>query len=130
MTGFSGVLQVDGYAGYGELTRPNRPGGAVTLAFCLAHARRQFFEIYQSSESSVAAEALRRIGVVYEIEERVRGLTAAELRGYPAGRDQTDPRGVQSVVDAAAGTRVSEVESGGSDPIHAWTLGRPNGVPD
>ena len=34
LTGFNGVLQVDGYAGYGELTRPNRPGGAVTLAFC------------------------------------------------------------------------------------------------
>jgi len=78
LTGFSGVLQVDGYAGYGELTRPNRPGGAVTLAFCLAHARRKFFEVYQSSESSVAAEALRRIGAVYEIEERIRGLTAAE----------------------------------------------------
>jgi hypothetical protein len=78
LTGFSGVLQVDGYAGYGELTRPNRPGGAITLAFCLAHARRQFFEIYQSSESSVAAEALRRIGAVYEIEARIRGLTAAE----------------------------------------------------
>lgn len=78
LSGFSGVLQVDGYAGYHELTKPNRPGGAVTLAFCLAHARRRFFEIYQSSKSSVAGEALRRIGAVYEIEERIRGLTAAE----------------------------------------------------
>ena len=78
LTGFSGVLQVDGYAGYRELTKPNRAGGAITLAFCLAHARRQFFEIYQSSQSSVAAEALQRIGAVYEIEERIRGLTAAE----------------------------------------------------
>jgi hypothetical protein len=75
---FNGVLQVDGYAGYGELTKPTRPGGAVTLAYCLAHARRQFFEIYQSSKSAEAAEALQRIGAVYAIEERIRGLTAAE----------------------------------------------------
>ena len=75
---FNGVLQVGGYAGYGELTKPTRPGGAVTLAYCLAHARRQFFEIYQSSKSAEAAEALQRIGAVYAIEERIRGLTAAE----------------------------------------------------
>ena len=78
LTGFSGVLQVDGYAGYAGLTRRDRPGGAITLAFCLAHARRQFFEVYRTSKSSVAAEALQRIGSVYEIEERVHGLTAAE----------------------------------------------------
>jgi transposase len=76
LSGFSGVLQVDGYAGYGELTKPDRPGGPVTLAYCLAHARRQFFEIYESSKSAVAAEALQRIGAVYEIEQRIRGLTA------------------------------------------------------
>lgn len=78
LTGFSGVLQVDGYAGYRELTKPSRPGGAVTLAYCLAHARRQFFEVYQKSQSSVAAAALQRIGAVYQIEERVRGLTSAQ----------------------------------------------------
>jgi transposase len=78
LTGFSGVRQVDGYAGCHELTKPNRSGGAITQAFYLAHARRQFFATYQPSQSSVAAEALRRIGAVYEIEERIRGLTAAE----------------------------------------------------
>ena len=48
------------------------------MAYCLAHARRQFFEVYQKSQSSVAAEALQRIAMVYQIEERVRGRTAAE----------------------------------------------------
>jgi transposase len=78
LTGFSGVLQVDGYAGYRELTKPDRPGGAITLAFCLAHARRRFFEIYKSSGSKVAEQALWQIRAVYEIETRIRGLTAAE----------------------------------------------------
>ena len=75
---FSGVLQVDAYAGYQELTRPDRPGGAVTLAFCLAHARRRFFEIYEATGSAVAEQALQQLRTVYEIEERIRGLTATE----------------------------------------------------
>jgi transposase len=54
LVGFSGVLQVDGYAGYRELTKADRPGGAITLAYCLAHARRQFFEIYRKSQRSYA----------------------------------------------------------------------------
>ncbi|MBV8526190.1 MAG: IS66 family transposase, partial [Acetobacteraceae bacterium] len=75
---FHGVLQVDGYAGYGQLAEVDRPGGAITLAFCLAHARRQFFEVHKQTADPVAAEALRRIGEVYAIEARIRGLTAAE----------------------------------------------------
>lgn len=78
LAGFSGVLQVDGYAGYHELTRPNRPGGAITLAFCLAHARRKFFDVFKANGSSVAEEALRRFRAIYEIEAHIRGLTAAE----------------------------------------------------
>lgn len=42
LAGFGGVLQVDGYAGYDRLTKPDRPGGPIQLAFCLAHARRKF----------------------------------------------------------------------------------------
>ena len=34
LQGFSGVLQVDCYAGYNGLTKANRPGGPVTLALC------------------------------------------------------------------------------------------------
>src|SRR5215471_13197653 len=48
LQGFSGVLQVDGYAGYNGLTKANRPGGPVTLALCNAHARRKFYEIHKS----------------------------------------------------------------------------------
>jgi transposase len=75
---FHGVLQVDGYAGYDELAVANRPGGAITLAYCLAHARRQFFDVHKRTADPIAAEALRRIGEVYAIEARIRGLTAAE----------------------------------------------------
>jgi hypothetical protein len=35
--------------------------------------RRKFYEIYESNGSPVAAEALARIGKLYEIEEQIRG---------------------------------------------------------
>jgi len=75
---FSGVLQVDGYTGYDDLAKPHRPGGAITLAYCLAHARREFFNVHKRTADPAAAEALRRIGEVYAIEARVRGSTAEQ----------------------------------------------------
>lgn len=94
LAGFTGVLQVDGYAGY------NRIGGgnAVMLALCLSHARRKFYDF--RDKEPVAAEVLRRLGLVYKIEETLRGLPPeerlatrrelmapimAELREYLAG---------------------------------------------
>lgn len=79
LVGFNGVLQVDGYGGYNRLTKRNRPGGAITLAFCLAHARRKYFEVFAATGCPIAAEAVRRIGAIYEIETRIRG-TSAENR--------------------------------------------------
>ncbi len=90
LAGFSGVLQVDGYGGYQRLTRRNRPGGVITLAFCLAHARRKFYEVLVASGCPIAAEAVRRIGAIYEIEARIRGASAetrvaALVQGYTLG---------------------------------------------
>jgi transposase len=77
LAGFSGVLQVDGYTGYDDLARPGRAGGAIVLAYCLAHARREFFDVHKRTKDPVAGEALRRIAEVYAIEARIRGSSAA-----------------------------------------------------
>lgn len=76
--GFSGILQVDGYAGYNHLIDPSRDGGAVTIAFCFAHARRKFYDVHVATKSPIAAEALHRIASFYEIEGRIRGRPADE----------------------------------------------------
>jgi len=76
--GFHGVLQVDGYKGYDKLARPGRSGGAIKLAYCLAHARREFFDVHKQTEDVFAEEAMRRIGEVYAIEARIRGRGASE----------------------------------------------------
>lgn len=68
-----GVLQVDAYAGYDALTRPGRKAGPITLAYCLAHARRRFFDLHKAGNQPVATEAVRRIADIYEIEAGIRG---------------------------------------------------------
>jgi transposase len=79
LAGFTGVLQVDGYAGFkGLLT--GRPPDQIRLAFCWAHCRRGFYEIHQSTGSPLAAEALRRIGELYKVEAEIRGRPAEERR--------------------------------------------------
>jgi len=66
LAGFSGVLQVDGYAAYSQLAAPARPGGPVTLAYC--------YELYVGGNQPIATEALARIKLLYDIEAEVRGL--------------------------------------------------------
>ena len=46
LQGFSGILQVDGYAGYNRLIGPDRIGADIRLAYCWAHARRKLLEIH------------------------------------------------------------------------------------
>jgi transposase len=83
LAGFRGVLQVDGYAGYGALARR----GDVTLAFCWAHVRRRFYELARVGASPAASEALARIARLYAVEDSVRGLSPAAR--LAARRDQS-----------------------------------------
>src|SRR5262249_53686652 len=53
---------------------PARDGGAVTLAFCWAHLRRRFYEVYVGGHAPIATEALARIKLLYDIEAEIRGL--------------------------------------------------------
>jgi transposase len=77
LKGFRGLLQVDGYAGFGGLVSGATDQGP-TLAFCWAHARRKFYDIHVATNSPLAHEALQRIGVLYAIEADIRGQTAEQ----------------------------------------------------
>ncbi len=76
LQGFTGILQVDGYAGYNRLIAPDRVGPDIQLAYCWAHARRKLVEITRSGAAPIAEDGVKRIGELYRIE--------AELRGHPA----------------------------------------------
>src|SRR3954466_9480421 len=87
LAGFTGVLQVDGYAGFKGLLE-DRPPGEIRLAFCWAHCRRRFYEIHRATGSPLAAEALRRIGELYKVEAEIRGRPAGERRAIRQERSK------------------------------------------
>jgi hypothetical protein len=72
---FHGALQADAYAGFHHLYGD----GDIYEVACWAHARRKFHEIHVLHASPTTAQALERIGVLYAIEEQIRGKPA-ELR--------------------------------------------------
>lgn len=82
---WQGHLMVDDYGGYKSLFAAARAHPetqrllepCIELA-CWAHARRKFFDLFQASQSPVAQEALRRIGVLYAIEAEGRDMTTEE----------------------------------------------------
>jgi transposase len=78
LQGFKGLLQVDGYAGFGRLV--GAADNAPQLAFCWAHTRRKFYDVHVATKSPLAAEALRRIAALYAIEADIRGKPAGERR--------------------------------------------------
>ncbi len=74
LKGFQGLLQVDGYAGFGQVkSATNQP---PQLAFCWAHARRKFYDVHVATKSPIAHEALQRIGALYAIESAISGRSA------------------------------------------------------
>jgi transposase len=87
--GFSGILQADAYSGYNGLYDPSRRPGAITPAFCWAHARRRFFELADIAAnarrgknaaviSPIALEAVKRIDALFEIERVINGRSTSE----------------------------------------------------
>ena len=81
---FRGILQADAYGGFNGLyDREHEP---LIEAACWAHARRKYFEIYDSTASPIAFEALERIAALYKIEDEIRGKLADERRAVRQAR--------------------------------------------
>ena len=79
LTGFDGILQIDGYQGYNRLTKPTRKGGnPIRVAHCWAHARRKLKEVFDRDRSKIAAEGLRRIAGIYAVEADIRGISPGQ----------------------------------------------------
>jgi len=70
---FRGTLQCDGYAAYGAFRKER--GEAITLAGCLAHARRHFYEAREAAPQH-AGFILRQIQHLYRIEKQLRAKRA------------------------------------------------------
>jgi transposase len=75
MASFTGFLQADGYAGFEGLYNPARTKpGPITEVACWSHCRRKFYDVWETTKSPVAKEALDRIAEIYAIEDKTRWL--------------------------------------------------------
>jgi transposase len=92
---FAGILQVDGYGGYAAVARRRQQ---VQLAFCWAHVRRKFYELAESSP--IATEVLRRIALLYAIEDGVRGTSAEQRRATRADQSRVIVDDLHHYLDA------------------------------
>jgi transposase/polyhydroxyalkanoate synthesis regulator phasin len=70
---WSGGLVCDDFSGYKASF-----GTAITEVGCMAHARRKFFDLHVSNKSEIAQQALTYIGQLYEVERKVKHLSADE----------------------------------------------------
>ena len=79
LAGFRGFLQADGYSGFGPLYKAaDGKGAVVTEIACWAHARRNFYDIHVATKAPLAADALERIGRLFDVERTINGLPPAE----------------------------------------------------
>lgn len=90
LAGYSGILQVDKFAGFNDLFREGRAEKPMTRANCWAHGRREFFKLVDIRQqmkrtkgasrliSPLAGEALEMIDRLFVIERDINGRPAAE----------------------------------------------------
>jgi len=86
LSGFSGILQVDGYSAYSNLAKARAKTGSnetIQLAGCWAHLRRKFYDLHISGVSQAATDTIVAMTELWKVEDEVRGKdagTRARLR--------------------------------------------------
>ncbi|WP_431285014.1 IS66 family transposase [Humitalea sp. 24SJ18S-53] len=75
---YAGILQADAYAGFNALYVAGRAPGQITEAACWAHGRRKLFNLAEVARAPLAAEAVRRIDLIFDSERAINGLPAKE----------------------------------------------------
>ena len=89
LASYAGLLQADAYAGFAELYHPARKPGPITEAGCWAHGRRKLFDLAQLARAPLAAEAVRRIDAIFDVERTINGLPVEQR--LAVRRDQVAP---------------------------------------
>ncbi len=89
LASYAGILQADAYAGFGELYHPGRKPSPITEAGCWAHERRKLFDLAQLAKAPLAAEAVRRIDAIFDVERAINGLPVE--RRLAVRQDQVAP---------------------------------------
>jgi hypothetical protein len=112
---FRGFLQADGYSGFAALYEATggKPPPAAEVA-CWAHARRKFFDIHAATGAPLAAEALARIGRLFEIEREIYGRPPDERRRVRQARARPARDELAGFLDAALAKLSAKSELAGA----------------
>jgi len=91
LAAFAGILQADAYGGFRKLYEQGVDGTSrIREAACWAHLRRDFHDVWKTTSSPIAKDALDRIGALYDIERDITGKSA-EFRKH-ARQEHSRPR--------------------------------------
>jgi transposase len=115
-----GHLMVDDYGGYKALFTEARQEPCIELG-CWAHARRKFFDLHQANASSMALEALTRIGQLYHIEQQGKALSIDARQQLRL--EQSQPA-LNALHEWLIQTRIKTANGGGSAKALDYTLKR------
>jgi transposase len=84
LSGYTGILQADAYAGFNTVYKADRAAGPIVEAACWAHGRRKFFELADiaskarnkksTTTSPLALEAVCKIDAIFMAERTIDGL--------------------------------------------------------
>src|SRR5438874_8040643 len=89
LSGWTGTLQADAYAGFGELYQAKRSPRPITEAACWAHGRRKFFVLADLRQVPRAIDAVRRIDEIFAAERAINGL--APKQRHAVRQEQIKP---------------------------------------
>jgi transposase len=119
---WQGYLLVDDYGGYKALFSPARQEASPCIELgCWAHARRKFFDLHQANASSMALEALARIGKLYHIEQQGKALSIDARQQLRVGQSQP---ALNALHEWLIQTRIKTANGGGSAKALDYTLKR------
>lgn len=119
LNSWQGHLLVDDYGGYKALF--SKTASPCTELGCWAHARRKFFDLHQANASTVAFEALQRIGKLYAIEAEGKHSSTEARQILRAEKSLPI---LQSLHDWLLQTRFHTADGGGTAKAIDYTLKR------
>lgn len=130
LQGLSGVLQVDGYAGYNRLIAPQRVGPDIRLAYCWAHARRKLMDITRNGPAPIAEDGVKRIGELYRIDRGGRARARPGNAPYRApGAIKTGDRRLGNMARPSPCPRRCQIAARRGSELHRQILGRAVSLP-
>lgn len=120
---YTGLIQSDGYKAYDSFIKQPGRAGNITLAGCMAHARRKFYEAQDEGED--VRWVLAQMQALYRIEARMREARAGPPQVRAARQEHSVPilEAIHGRLQSLQASRVHLPRSLTGEAI-AYTLGQ------